>query len=231
VGEWLRAAADDGNVSEHQVSQESHESPWPLLIGLTAWARGGKDAVADILASEGFTRTAFADPIYNVILTMNPLVKVKPTAGWRYRLRPHRRLGELVAEHGWHWIKEHSPEGRRLLNTLGAAIRDYDNDFWVKATMGGLEPGKRYVLADCRFPAEVDALRAHGGVLVRITRPGVGPARDPLTGQPYLSEMAVVDVAEDFALVNDGPTLEHLEADTVRLLRRIESAPGNHLAA
>jgi hypothetical protein len=213
-------------VSEHQVSHGSQASRWPLLIGLTAWARGGKDAVADILSREGFTRIAFADPIYDVILTMNPIVRVKPGAGWRYRVRPHRRLGELVAEHGWHWIKEHSPEGRRLLNTLGAAIRKYDNDFWVAATMNSLTPGERYVLADCRFPAEVEALREHGGVLVRITRPGVGAARDPLTGQPYLSEMAIVDVVEDFALTNDGPTLEHLEADTVRLLRRIESSGG-----
>lgn len=198
-------------------------TPHPVrLIGLNAYARAGKDEVAKILAAEGFRRAAFADPIYQVILGMNPIVRVRPSAGLRYRLRPHRRLGELVGEHGWHWIKQHSPEGRRLLNTLGAEIREFDNDFWVKAIMGSLDPAERYVLADCRFPAEVEALRAAGGVLVRITRPGIEAARDPLTGKPYYSEIAVADVEPDYLLENDKPGLEHLEAETLRLLRRIE---------
>lgn len=196
------------------------------LIGLNAFARAGKDEVAKILATEGYKRAAFADPIYQVILGLNPIVKVKASAGLRYRFRPHRRLGELVGEHGWDWIKQHSPEGRRLLNALGAEIRTFDNDFWVKAIMGSLDPAERYVLSDCRFPAEVEALRAAGGVFVRITRPGITAARDPLTGQPYRSEIAVADVEPDYLLANDGPTLDHLAADTLRLLRRIDSETG-----
>ena len=193
------------------------------LIGLNAFARAGKDALADILAKEGYERAAFADAIYDAILEMNPIVKVQRSGGLRYALRPHRRLGELVAEHGWHWIKEHCPEGRRLLNTLGAAIRKHDPEFWVKATMNSLNPDTKYVLTDCRFPLEVTALRDGGGAFVRITRPGTSAARDPLTGKPYYSEVAVADVEADYTLHNDGPTLGHFEADAIRLLRQMET--------
>lgn len=205
-----------------EISRGAGGSSAPRLIALLGYARCGKDTVADLLSEAGFQRAAFADPIYNVVTGLNPIVKVEPSAGLRYRLRPHRRLADVVGRHGWDWLKDHSPEGRRLLNAIGAEIRNIDNEFWVSATMGSLSPERSYVVTDCRFPAEAEAIKARGGVLVRITRPGIAAASDPLTGLPYRSEIALDGYAVDYDLTNDR-TLDELGQATLRVLGNIRA--------
>ena len=46
-----------------------------MIIGLTGYARSGKDTVAQILVDKfGFTRVAFADPIRDFCYQVNPIV-------------------------------------------------------------------------------------------------------------------------------------------------------------
>ena len=65
-----------------------------MIIGLTGYARSGKDTVASILVEDyGFTRVAFADPIRDLLLKINPI------------LENGYRLGEHVKEFGWELAK------------------------------------------------------------------------------------------------------------------------------
>ena len=46
-----------------------------VVIGLSGYASSGKDTVAQFLIEEhGFEKIAFADPIRNMLLAMNPIV-------------------------------------------------------------------------------------------------------------------------------------------------------------
>ena len=46
-----------------------------MIIGLSGYARSGKDAVAQVLVSEfGFKRVAFADPIRDLLYEMDPKI-------------------------------------------------------------------------------------------------------------------------------------------------------------
>lgn len=71
-----------------------------------------------------------------------------------------------------------------------------------------------YVISDCRFPNELDAIHAIGGVVIRLNRPAhlisqVSKAgRDPM----HVSETALDDcTAFDLVIENDGVEYEHLE--------------------
>ena len=82
-----------------------------MIIGLTGYARSGKDSVAKVLVDHyGFIRLAFADPIRDLLLEVNPI------------LDKGNRLSSLVDEYGWD-IAKAQPEVRRLLQTLGVGAR------------------------------------------------------------------------------------------------------------
>jgi dephospho-CoA kinase len=44
------------------------------LVGLTGYARSGKDTAAQVLINDGFNRVAFADPMKNMLYALNPIV-------------------------------------------------------------------------------------------------------------------------------------------------------------
>src|SRR5690606_4016638 len=76
-------------------------------------------------------------------------------------------------------------------------------DIWVDATMNALDVERDYVITDCRFPNEAQAINRAGGLVVRVQRPGNGPAND------HPSETALDDYQFDGVINNDG-TLEDL---------------------
>jgi len=156
------------------------------LIGLSGYAQTGKDTAATHLADYSFTRLAFADPLRAAALAVNPYID-----GYRHR------LSDIVGPNGWEAAKR-TPEVRAFLQRFGVAIRDIDPDFWVNATMRRIEPGKRYVITDVRFPNEAQAIKARGGFVVRVHRPGVKAVN------AHVSETALDDWDFDAHLFNDG---------------------------
>lgn len=72
-------------------------------------------------------------------------------------------------------------------------------DVWTRLTLAGasLREGRSVVIDDVRFPNEVVAIRALGGIVVRIERPGLVPEDHP-------SGTAQAAIVADHTLANDG---------------------------
>lgn len=134
------------------------------LIGIVGLAGSGKSSLAAALARRGWTRVAFADEL--------------------------KRIAR--EQFGWDGVKDE--RGRRLLQVLGTeAGRAYRPDIWVERLFASRiatgEPdesgrsvdymlaqrGARVVIDDCRFPNEVEAIRARGGRIVLVTRTAALP--------------------------------------------------------
>jgi hypothetical protein len=138
-------------------------------IGIIGRARVGKDTAGKWLVDErGYRRIGFADALKEVALKVDPLIDVDETG--RYS------LSDLVDEYGWEGAKE-TPEVRRFLQELGAAIRVYDPEFWLriamKLTLEANEDGVPAVITDVRYPNEAESLRRAGFHLIYIDRPDV----------------------------------------------------------
>ncbi len=179
----------------------------PQLIGLTAYAQSGKDAAAAALVEDGWQRRAFADVLREFAYTLNPLIEKPASRATGIAGRKVARLADLVDEYGWDHVKVAYPEARALLQRLGtdAGRRLLGEDVWVDAALTALPRHRGVVLTDVRFPNEADAIRARGGVVVRVTRPGVGPVNG------HVSETAMDDYVPDVVIANDG-TLDDLHA-------------------
>ena len=171
------------------------------LVGLVGLARAGKDTfAARLVAEHGFTRVAFADPLKEAALALDPIVEVG-VSGHEYRLT------DFVASEGWEGAKEW-PEIRRTLQHLGVAIRNLDPGFWLYAAMKRADEVEGpVVITDVRFSNELGYV-ARRGVSVRIVRPG------QVNSDTHVSENELADAATTFSVVNAGTVADlHAAAD------------------
>jgi hypothetical protein len=201
------------------------------IYGICGFAGAGKDTVADILVSHaGFRRMAFADSLrgevqtaFNVdgTLFMRRDLKEKPLPELALNKGPRDftamvlialHLGEIEhqvpASVSDFLAEPRSP--RQILQWWGTQYRRaMDPGYWTKQLARKLEyhwdQGERhFVIPDCRFANEVQVLRARGGWLWQIQRPG---------GDEIGAHVSVTDGTEfnpDTVLLNDQ-SIKHLQ--------------------
>lgn len=174
------------------------------VIGLSGYARSGKDTVGDILVRNGYTRVSFADPMRDALLALNPLVidedgNVAP-------------LYSVIALFGWERYKESGfgDDIRGLLQRLGTEVGrvQFGESFWVDVAMAKasrlIQQNVPVVFTDVRFWNEAQAIQDLGGVVWRVRRPNVFPAND------HASENELTNYAfDDF--IDNNDSLESLK--------------------
>jgi hypothetical protein len=176
-------------------------STLPQFVGLSGYARSGKDTVASFLVAEyGYRQIAFADRLRELVVSLFPSV------------------AEVVNDAGGDWEKaKEDPEVRRMLQGVGVAARNHIGpNVWITAALGSVGKSEKIVVSDMRFINEADALAARGAALFRIERPGTKAINN------HVSETAL-DRYDGFhaVLVNDD-TIEVLH-DRVRTAIRDRS--------
>ncbi|QPB09708.1 dNMP kinase [Streptomyces phage Shaeky] len=175
-------------------------------VALIGRARSGKDSVGARLVSRyGYKRLAFADPLKDMVLEINPWVPTTPGVV----VRLHR----LIQDVGWDYAKETYPEVRRILQHTGQSVRRQDPNYWVRVMRDTIDHTTgRLVITDVRYPNEADFLAGYGFRLVRINRPALGDP-DP---NAHISETALDDYPVPVTILNNG-TLEdlHAHADSI----------------
>lgn len=173
-----------------------------MIIGLSGYARSGKDESANALLGLGFKRVAFADKLRDFLLALNPIVGTDED-------NDYWTVSDVIAGYGWDGYKAspYGPEMRQLLQRLGTECgREmlYDT-VWVDAALDDYRTGKvkHQVVPDVRFPNEAEAIKELGGYVLRIERPGIDPAN------AHVSETALDDWNFDAVVVN-GSSIESL---------------------
>ena len=147
------------------------------LIGLTGFARSGKDSVGKILIeNHGFRRVAFGDTLKRVAEDMDPIIAFKPE-GKFWGEHQQVALRRLLQTHGgWEGVKDAVPETRQYLVDLGNSLRHRIPGVEIAASFGNVKAGERVVNTNVYHPEEIDAIRAMGGIVIRVTRPDWEPA-------------------------------------------------------
>lgn len=138
-----------------------------MIIGLSGYARSGKDTVAGMLIGlHGYDNRAFAAPLKTSLELLNPIIK------------DNMRLDEILTNFGWERAKDIFPEVRRLLQVLGKEVgRDLiSENVWINIATKELAAGDKIVFTDVRFPNEAAAVKLLGGEVWRVDRPGVEAA-------------------------------------------------------
>lgn len=140
------------------------------IVGLVGFIGAGKGTVADLLVERhGFIKESFANSVKDA---------VSAVFGWDRALLE----GDTPESRAWReqddefWSKKlGKPFSPRLaLQLMGTeAGRDvFHPDLWVHTVLRRCEnaPTNNYVIADVRFPNEIEAIHNAGGIIVRVKR-------------------------------------------------------------
>ena len=159
-----------------------------MIIGLSGYARSGKDTIAGLLLGlHGYERVAFAEPIKKLLCEINPTINDFTST-----------LNRVVEQRGWEDAKN-SSEVRRMLQNLGMSMRNmFGDDIWVTEAFKNLDTSKNLVFTDVRFPNEAAKIKEANGQIWKILRPGYAPVND------HPSESAMDYWKYDKILVNNS---------------------------
>lgn len=173
-----------------------------MIIGLSSYATGGKDTVARFiqeLQPEKWEVKKFSGKLKEIasILTGIP----------EHMFEDQDFKTSILGEEWWKNYGDfyHQTTVRDFLQILGTdAIRNgLHTNAWVNALMADYKPAKmdqynpsNWIITDCRFPNEAQAVKDNGGVVIRIVRPGI----EPVNAHP--SETALDNWDFDYKIAN-----------------------------
>ena len=175
-----------------------------MIIGLSGYARSGKDTVANLLVlNYSFKRLAFADAIKDAVLLLNPI------------LDNGRRVSDVVNDYGWEVAKANI-EVRRLLQVMGTEVgrKLIDEYIWIDKVFNQIEPDKRFVITDVRFPVEANMIQSIEGKVWRVNR------HNHSAVNTHISERAMDNFMFDHVVYNDG-TLDELSNEVFMLMNSV----------
>ena len=158
-----------------------------MIIGICGLIGAGKDTIADYLVNiHQFRRESFAnslkDAVAHVFNWERELLegRTKQSREWREQPDPwwSTRLGQTITP-------------RWVLQYWGTEVcrKSFHDDIWIASLENKIRNSRDdIVISDCRFPNEIKAIKAAGGIVIRVVR---GP-------EPVWFELA--------RTVNQGPT-------------------------
>lgn len=165
-----------------------------MLIAIVGKAGSGKDTAANCLVNsfDKVYTMALADPLKHFVQDVYQFTDEQLYG-------PSEKRNAIDARWGF------SP--REALQKLGTEWgRALHEDTWVRYALRGaravhLRYGESVVFTDCRFLNEAAAVRAEGGQVWRIIRPGAGLSGE--AGQ-HPSETEQDRIEADVEIMNDG---------------------------
>ena len=213
-----------------------------MIVGLVGFIGAGKGTVADLLVERhNFFKESFANSLKDACSII---------FGWDRAMlegvTPESRAWREQSDEWWSKKlgREFSP--RLALQLMGTeAGRDvFHKDIWVHTVMRRCEqaPWNNYVIADVRFPNEINAIKDSGGKIIRVRR-GDDPEWYSLAREcnihnkheimrnaypdVHFSEWAWIGAHYD-VMMDNNCSLDEL---TVRVDKLIDSFYNNHVEA
>lgn len=130
-----------------------------MIIGISGKSGSGKDTLANILKGAypemNFQHIAFAD-------------KVKVIAGELLSVGSSQFENREYKES---WVEDLNISVRGILQAIGDGLRDKIHpDIWLIALQKRINPSLNYLVTDCRYKNEAEAIKKMGGIMVYIDR-------------------------------------------------------------
>lgn len=185
----------EGNLKESECFLLSHKNLSDPEVHLSmVWALLEYQGVRNASALQNFVRVeelGYQSRWY----ALETLAEVWIPALFPARHNFFRRLSNLIRGAGFDTYT--SP--RRFMQTLGTEWgRDHmGKNFWVNITERLIRRSGKAVITDTRFKNEVEAVKALGGVVVKIHRAGLK------ADTSHSSESGVEDLPFDYRVIND----------------------------
>lgn len=175
------------------------------IIAFTGLAGSGKSTAAlHLEKNHGFARVRFAGPLKAMLAALGC---THEEIDGSHKEFPCNLLGGKTPRHAMQTLG--TEWGRELIA----------NDLWIrawKAAVDRLPAGVPVVVDDCRFPNEAEVVKAAGGLIIHVNRPGAGAG-----AAGHISEQHVL--RSDYTIDNVF-AIEEFTAQVSRLARDLSWA-------
>jgi hypothetical protein len=141
-----------------------------MIIGVCGFIGSGKDTVADYLVNlHHFRRESFANTLKDAVAAVfgwdRTMLegRTKQAREWREQVDPWWAERLSIPHLTPRWILQNW--GTNILRT------GFHDDIWIASLENKLRNSQDdVVISDCRFPNEIRAIKAAGGLVVRVVR-------------------------------------------------------------
>ena len=179
-----------------------------MLIAICGHKFSGKSTVARLLHNAtGYEVVSFADKLKDITCILSGCTREDLE---NYEFKENELVPDYLRPY---CLNADKPTFRAFLQHFGSEVmRGVNDNIWIDCTLSNCE--KDCIVSDCRFPNEAKAIKARGGIVIKVVREGCG-------GDSHQSETQIDEIEADYTIWNDT-TLENLVANVdslVRLLR------------
>jgi len=141
-----------------------------MIIGIVGLIGSGKDTIADYLQNiHEFRRESFAATLKDAVAAVfgwdRELLegRTKESRAWREQVDPWWAERLNMPNLTPRWVLQHW--GTEVVR------RSFHDDTWIASLENKLRKTQDdIVISDCRFPNEIKAIKAAGGIVIRVTR-------------------------------------------------------------
>ena len=193
-----------------------------MLIGITGFARAGKDVFAKMLAQELYKQT---DRFF-ILMAYAHELKLRVQKDFDLSYEQLWGNEKEVEDKRYVHIDKSLYHGdtiywtpREILQNYGEFYRTIDYDFWVKHLFGVIKNNeyKNVIITDIRHPNEAHPITDCGGYIIKIIRED----KAEIHNQQHISETAMTDYSKiDFVVDNNG-TLDDLKLNVIGVVTQI----------
>lgn len=181
-----------------------------IIIGISGKLGSGKDTVANIIKA---TDPTFQSKAY--AYKLKQIVSILTSCS----------IEDTMTQEGKNtYIPEFELTIGQMLQQLGTNVlrEGFNKNVWINALMLELSKSKgNYIITDCRFKNEADAIKNAGGFLIRVNRPDNPIARNSNRDLSHPSETDMDDYTGFDAVIENDADLESLENKVKELISSI----------
>ena len=182
-----------------------------MLIAICGHKFSGKSTVARLLHNAtGYRVVSFADKLKDITCILSGCTREQLED---YDFKENVLVPDYLQPY---CLNAKIPTFRAFLQHFGSEVmRGVNDNIWIDCTLSNC--GEDCIVSDCRFPNEAKAVKARGGIVIKVVRD------DVKSSDLHQSETQIDEIDADYVLWNDT-TLENLIANVdslVRLLRNL----------
>ena len=160
-----------------------------MLIAICGHKFSGKSTVARLLHNAtGYEVRSFATPLKKMVCALVGCT-MDDLEDYDYKENTE------VPEHLWAYCANGKHTIRALMQGLGDLMRKENPDVFIECTLNSKDD---FLVSDCRFPNEAKAVKARGGIVIKVVRP------DAKAEDNHQSETRIDEIVPDIIIENNS---------------------------
>lgn len=179
-----------------------------MIIAICGHKFSGKSTVARLLHNAtSYPVVSFADKLKDITCILSGCTRADLED---YNFKENKLVPDYLRPYCGNVKK---PTFRAFLQHFGSEVmRGVNDNIWIDCTLSNASEEKGLIISDCRFPNEAKAVKARGGIVIKVVRPDV-KAEDS-----HQSETRIDEIDADYTIRNNS-TLENLVSNVDGLVR------------